>query len=59
MWHENIPEPSLDPPDLLEREDTRCPVCGGLCEEFYKNKNNDIIGCECCIKRVDAWEEEI
>ncbi len=39
-----------------EEEEPVCPVCGKKCEDFYKY-NNEIVGCDMCIKKVDAYEE--
>ena len=34
-----------------------CPVCEAEADTFYKNHYGDIVGCEECLCRVDAWEE--
>ncbi len=34
-----------------------CPVCEAETDTFYKNQYGDIVGCEECLRRVDAWEE--
>ena len=34
-----------------------CPVCGEECEEVYKNIENDIVGCNQCVTKSDAYEE--
>lgn len=44
------PEP---PPDMPE-----CPVCGCNCEIIYKNSEQHIVGCDCCITEYDASELE-
>lgn len=41
---------SDEPPEI------RCPLCGAECETIYKG-GGDIIGCENCIERVDAYDE--
>lgn len=45
----------------LTKEDEKepiCPICGKECESFYKHKASGvIIGCDVCIKVVDAYEE--
>ena len=38
-----------------EGEMPKCPVCGEECETLYRD-SNDIVGCEHCIKTVDAYE---
>lgn len=40
-----------------EPECPRCPVCERETDTFYKNEYGDIVGCDECIRRVDAWEE--
>ena len=34
----------------------RCPICDGECEEIYKNTELDVVGCDLCLRPVDAWE---
>ena len=34
----------------------RCPVCGEECETVYRNAQGEIVGCNECVERVDAWE---
>ena len=34
-----------------------CPVCGEECEEIFRDKDLNIVGCAICIKQSDAWEE--
>ena len=44
-----------------ERKDykaTRCPVCGEETDTLYKNIYGEIVGCDVCIRTVDAWEEK-
>lgn len=33
-----------------------CPVCRSECETVYKGKNFEIVGCDVCLKPVDAVE---
>ncbi len=35
-----------------------CPVCGAETDALYRNMDGDIVGCEACVRTVDAWEEE-
>ena len=41
-----------------ERETIYCPVCGAEDpEEFYTDSFGiEVIGCECCMKRVNAYD---
>lgn len=41
-----------------EEKEPVCPVCGKDCESFYKHEH-EILGCDRCIKIVDAFEGEI
>lgn len=34
----------------------RCPVCKSKCETVYKGDNLEIVGCDVCLKSVDADE---
>ena len=40
--------PSPDP--------VQCPICGKRCEEIYMDINRDAVGCDCCMKAVDAYD---
>lgn len=36
-----------------------CPICGSECEDIYRHpQTNEIVGCDVCIIRVDAYECE-
>ncbi len=39
------------------REDPRCPVCGRWCQTVYVRWGHTL-GCEKCVRAVDAWEME-
>ena len=39
-----------------EKKEPICPICGKECERFYKF-GGQIIGCDMCVKEVDAYEE--
>ncbi len=45
-------------PDGREPVYPRCPVCGDECETVYRNKNYEIVGCDCCVRTDEAWEVE-
>jgi len=40
-----------------KEEEHRCPVCGGICETYYKDLYGDIVGCENCVKVEQACDE--
>lgn len=42
-------------PDGKEPCFPRCPVCGNACETIYKTNGYEIIGCDLCLRPVDAW----
>lgn len=35
-----------------------CPVCGEACEQVYCNSDGEVLGCDVCVKTMDAWEAE-
>lgn len=43
-------------PDRREDTEPECPMCGSRCDTIYKDRYEDIVGCDCCIKTIDAWE---
>lgn len=47
LYDTDIQEPELYP---------ICPVCGAECEKIIYSTQGDIVGCDECIKEVDAWE---
>ena len=46
-FYPDVPEPEGPP---------RCPVCGEEAETFYQDRNGDIVGCDNCVKALDAWD---
>lgn len=52
--YDDIPERSIDPPAPTIWP--RCPVCGAETDTLYRNQSMDIVGCDGCIRPVDAWE---
>lgn len=35
-----------------------CPVCGEACEQAYCNSDDEVLGCDVCVKTKEAWETE-
>ena len=35
-----------------------CPVCGAETDTYYLDEYGDVIGCDCCIRAVDAWDHQ-
>ena len=33
-----------------------CPVCGEEAETLYVDIDGDVLGCDCCLKAVDAYD---
>lgn len=33
-----------------------CPVCGAVCEQVYCNNDDEVFGCDVCVKTMDAWD---
>ena len=51
---EHIEHPLIkNPPDnfIPDGYDV-CPKCGDTADTFYLNKYGDIVGCDCCLKRI-------
>ncbi len=44
-------------PSERHLREPRCPVCGELCDTFYKDMNGEVFGCDECVTTADAWEE--
>lgn len=49
------PERPAEPKDYKV---PRCPVCGEETDTLYKNIYGEPVGCDVCIRTVDAWEEK-
>lgn len=48
------PPPSYyEPP---EPKMPRCPVCGAETDTFKRDYYGDIVGCDECVKDIDAWD---
>lgn len=45
-------------PDGREPKPPRCPVCDKEFETLYKDRYGDVVGCDCCMTTVDAWDYE-
>lgn len=54
--------PRNDPPmryyDPPETKPPICPICGEETDTFKRGYYGDIIGCDHCVKDVDAWDYE-
>lgn len=41
---------------MPDAETVYCPVCGAEDpEDFVLDDGGDVIGCDCCLRRVDPW----
>lgn len=45
------------PPWIDPTKEPCCPVCGEVCDTFYRNVDGDVVGCDNCVTAYDAWEE--
>ncbi len=45
------------PPWQRDEYEPTCPICGMTCEYVYKN-GSEIVGCDVCLERCDADDEE-
>lgn len=43
-------------PDGKEPEQPICPSCGEETDTFYISADKEILGCDNCISRRDAWD---
>lgn len=41
------------PPDYTA---PTCPVCGQETDTLYADVYGDIVGCDMCVKQIDAWD---
>lgn len=48
-----IPDPPLEPDDY---DVPRCPCCGNPTDTLYRNEHYEIVGCDNCLKYIDAWD---
>lgn len=44
----------LRPGESPDEPETECPICGKLCESLYLDIDNDVCGCENCLRKIDA-----
>ena len=33
-----------------------CPVCGEEADTYYKSREGDILGCDCCVDKLEACD---
>ena len=42
---------------MPEAETIYCPICGAEDpEDLWTDSDGEVVGCECCLKRVDAYD---
>ena len=51
-----VPDRKIDPPEMPPPV---CPVCGNECEKIYIDGNNDVVGCDECLRSVYACDIEV
>lgn len=44
----------LEPQD--DGEAPSCPICYRETDTLYRNQDHDIVGCDNCLKAIDAWD---
>lgn len=47
------PNSYYEPP---EPKAPRCPICGAETDTFKKDHYGEIVGCDECVKDIDAWD---
>ena len=53
--HPDIQRMERDGALFPELPDPTCPICGKECETIYQDETGDVIGCDCCVKTLNAW----
>ena len=43
-------------PNGKEPQYPQCPVCGAESDTFYADRYGDVMGCDDCVEKRDAWE---
>lgn len=41
---------------MPEGDDVYCPVCGEENPETFYVQEGDVVGCDCCCKKIDPWD---
>ena len=49
-----IKEPPISPPEPTNPP--CCPICGEETDTYFRDYYGDIVGCDSCVKPVDAWD---
>lgn len=49
---------SADVPCDISEPTPTCPVCGAECGWFFMNEQMDVVGCEKCVRRLPADENQ-
>jgi uncharacterized protein with PIN domain len=47
---------STGSPPWVRQKAPICPICGAECEDIYRDAFSQIVGCDECLDRKDAWE---
>ena len=34
----------------------RCPICNKECETIYWSREGEVVGCDECLEKQDAWD---
>lgn len=62
MRSNNVPDPFdiarailTGYPDV-EPKWPRCPICCKECETIYWSKSGEVVGCDECLEKQDAWD---
>ena len=51
--HDDPPPSYYEPP---ESSPPICPICGEETDTYMRDYYGDIVGCDQCVKAVDAWD---
>lgn len=50
-----LPDCNLEPD---EGDAPLCPICHRETDTLYRNEDYEIVGCDGCLKAIDAWDWE-
>lgn len=56
-WFNNTSLNVSDYPEPKFKKEPQCPICGDVCQKYYK-MHNVIIGCDQCVTWVYADEDD-
>lgn len=37
-------------------EKPKCPVCGSDDSDYFYADGSEVVGCDCCLRRIEVWD---